>query len=83
MLINILIFLVTMSISALVNSQYRNAVKASYFHLFLTSCLIGSLNLFILKTIPKVDTLSQSLCYVVGGALGAMLGVFLHKKFHK
>jgi len=83
MIINIFTFFVTMGVAALANSQYRNAIKASYVHLFSTSCLIGSLNLFILKTIPKVDTVTQGLCYVLGGAIGAMLGVYLHKKFHK
>ena len=78
-----LIFFITMAIAALVNSQYRNAVNGSYIRLFYTSCLIGSLNLLILKTIPNVTTTNQGVSYILGGAIGAVLGVLIHKSIHK
>jgi uncharacterized membrane protein YfcA len=79
----ILIFLATFLITTAVNIQYRNAVGAHYVALFFTSTVIGSLNLFLLKTIPHVQTINEGIGYILGGACGAMFGVFLHKKMSK
>lgn len=79
----ILIFLATFLITTGVNIQYRNAVAARYMALFFTSMFIGSLNLFLLKTIPHMQTLGEGIGYIIGGSCGAMFGVFLHKKLSK
>ena len=62
--------------------QSRNAVLGHYFSLFLTSVFIGTINLFLLKTIPSINSGWQGLSYIFGGALGAVCGVILHKRIH-
>jgi len=75
-------FATVMAVGA-VNFQYRNASKGNYVALALTSCVMGSLNLFMLKTIPHVEHFEEGLAYILGGASGAVLGTFFHKKFFK
>jgi hypothetical protein len=77
------IYFATLVVACAVNFQYRNAIKGDYIAIALTSCLIGSLNLFMLKTIPHVTHLSEGLAYILGGASGAVGANFLHKRFFK
>ena len=82
MLTFILIFVATFSIAAAVNMQSRNAILGHYLALFLTSIFIGGVNLFILKTIPSIHNVWHGVAYVLGGALGAVLGVYAHKTIY-
>jgi hypothetical protein len=77
------IYFATLVVACAVNFQYRNAIKGDYIAIALTSCLIGSLNLFMLKTIPHVTHFSEGLAYILGGASGAVGANFLHKRFFK
>jgi hypothetical protein len=77
------IYFATLVVACAVNFQYRNAIRGDYVAIALTSCLIGSLNLFMLKTIPHVTHLSEGLAYILGGATGAVGANFLHKRFFK
>ena len=77
------IYFATLVVACAVNFQYRNAVKGNYIAIALTSCLIGSLNLFMLKTIPHVTHLAEGLAYILGGASGAVGANYLHKRFFK
>jgi hypothetical protein len=77
------IYFATLVVACAVNFQYRNAIRGDYLAIALTSCLIGSLNLFMLKTIPHVTHLSEGLAYILGGASGAVGANFLHKRFFK
>lgn len=82
MIIALLIFLATFAIAAAVNMQSRNAVLGHYFSLFITSVFIGTINLFLLKTIPTISSDWQGLAYILGGAFGAVCGVILHKRLY-
>jgi hypothetical protein len=77
------IYFATLVVACAVNFQYRNAIKGDYVAIGLTSCLIGSLNLFMLKTIPHVTQFGEGLAYILGGASGAVGANFLHKRFFK
>lgn len=77
------IYFATLVVACAVNFQYRNAIKGDYVAIALTSCLIGSLNLFMLKTIPHVTQFAEGLAYILGGASGAVSANFLHKRFFK
>lgn len=79
----IAIYFATLVVACAVNFQYRNAIRGDYISIALTSCLIGSLNLFMLKTIPHVTHLSEGMAYILGGATGAVSANYLHKKFYK
>ena len=83
MLTFILIFVATFSIAAAVNMQSRNAILGHYLALFLTSIFIGGVNLFILKTMPHVVGVLHGVAYILGGALGAVTGVYIHKMLPK
>ena len=74
------IFFATLVVACAVNFQYRNAINGNYAAIGLTSCFIGTINLFMLKTIPHVTHFQEGLAYVVGGAAGAILANFLHKR---
>ena len=82
MIIALLIFFATFAIAAASNMQSRNAVLGHYFSLFITSVFIGTINLFLLKTIPTISSDWQGLSYIFGGALGAVCGVILHKRLY-
>lgn len=75
------IYFATLVVACAVNFQYRNAIRGDYIAIALTSCLIGSLNLFMLKTIPHVTHLGEGLAYILGGATGAVGANYLHKRF--
>lgn len=77
------IYFATLIVACAVNFQYRNAIKGDYFAIAITSCLIGSLNLFMLKTIPHVTQFGEGLAYILGGASGAVGANYLHKRFFK
>lgn len=77
------IYCATLVVACAVNFQYRNAIKGDYFAIALTSGLIGSINLFMLKTIPHVTHVSEGLAYILGGATGAVAANYLHKRFFK
>lgn len=77
----IAIFFATLVVACAVNFQYRNAVNGNYVAIGITSCFIGTLNLFMLKTIPHVTQLNEGLAYIFGGATGAVTANYLHKKF--
>lgn len=79
----IAIYFATLVVACAVNFQYRNAIRGDYISIALTSCLIGSLNLFMLKTIPHVTHLAEGMAYILGGATGAVSANYLHKKFYK
>lgn len=78
-----IIFIATFVISALVNMQARNSVYGHYFALFITSILIGTINLYLLTTIPHIGNIIDGMAYVIGGASGAVTGVIMHKRFNK
>ena len=44
---------------------------------FCTALMVGSLQLFLYKTTPNADT-SESICYIVGGALGLVSSIYVH-----
>lgn len=75
------IYFATLVIACAVNFQYRNAINGNYAAIGLTSCFIGTLNLFMLKTIPHVTQLNEGLAYILGGATGAVAANYLHKRF--
>jgi len=75
------IYFATLVVACAVNFQYRNAINGNYVAIGSTSCFIGTLNLFMLKTIPHVTQLYEGLAYVLGGASGAITANFLHKRF--
>lgn len=77
----IAIYFATLLVACAVNFQYRNAIKGNYMAIGLTSCFIGSLNLFMLKTIPHVTEFAEGIAYILGGATGAMAANFFHKRF--
>lgn len=77
------IYFATLVVACAVNFQYRNAVKGNYVAIALTSCLIGSLNLFMLKTIPHVTQMVEGMAYILGGASGAVAANYLHKRFFR
>ena len=77
------IYFATLLVACAVNFQYRNAIKGNYLAIALTSCFIGSLNLFMLKTIPHVQEFAEGIAYILGGATGAVLANFFHKRFFK
>ena len=77
------IYFATLVVACAVNFQYRNAIKGDYVAIALTSCLIGSLNLFMLKTTPHVTHFSEGAAYILGGATGAVGANYLHKRFFK
>lgn len=77
------IYFATLIVACAVNFQYRNAIRGDYAAIALTSCLIGSLNLFMLKTIPHVTHFAEGAAYILGGASGAVAANFLHKKVFK
>ena len=77
------LYFATLIVACAVNFQYRNSIKGDYFAIAITSCLIGSLNLFMLKTIPHVTHFSEGLAYIIGGASGAAGANYLHKRFFK
>jgi hypothetical protein len=81
-IIALLIFFATFAIAAASNMQSRNAVLGHYFSLFFTSVFIGTINLFLLKTIPTISSGWQGVSYILGGALGAVCGVILHKRLY-
>lgn len=74
------IYFATLLAAFAVNFQYRNAIKGNYLAIGLTSCFIGSLNLFMLKTIPHVTEFSEGISYILGGASGAIAANFFHKR---
>ena len=75
------IYFATLVVACAVNIQYRNAINGNYVAIGLTSCFIGTLNLFMLKTIPHVTHFYEGLAYILGGATGAVAANFLHKRF--
>ncbi|NBW33676.1 MAG: hypothetical protein EBR30_01320 [Cytophagia bacterium] len=75
------IYFATLVVACAVNIQYRNAINGNYVAIGLTSCFIGTLNLFMLKTIPHVTHFYEGLAYILGGATGAVTANFLHKSF--
>ena len=75
------IYFATLVVACAVNIQYRNAITGSDGAIGLTSCFIGTLNLFMLKTIPHVTHFYEGLAYILGGATGAVAANFLHKRF--
>ena len=75
------IYFATLVVACAVNIQYRNAINGNYVAIGLTSCFIGTLNLFMLKTIPHVTHFYEGLAYILGGAIGAVTANFLHKRF--
>lgn len=75
------IYFATLVVACAVNIQYRNAINGNYVAIGLTSCFIGTLNLFMLKTIPHVTHFYEGLAYILGGATGAVTANFLHKRF--
>lgn len=75
------IYFATLVVACAVNFQYRNAIRGDYVAIALTSCLIGSLNLFMLKTIPHVTHIGEGMAYILGGATGAVMANYLHKRF--
>jgi 4-hydroxybenzoate polyprenyltransferase len=77
----IAIYFATLVVACAVNIQYRNAINGNYVAIGLTSCFIGTLNLFMLKTIPHVTHFYEGLAYILGGATGAVAANFLHKRF--
>lgn len=44
---------------------------------FCTALMVGSLQLFLYKTTPNADT-AESVCYIVGGALGLVSSIYVH-----
>lgn len=76
----IIIFVATMIVAFAVNFQYRNAINGNYFAIGCTSCFISTINLYMLKTIPHVTEFAEGVAYVTGGAVGAVLANFFHKK---
>lgn len=74
------IFFATMIVACAVNFQYRNAINGNYFAIGCTSCFISTINLYMLKTIPHVTEFTEGVAYVTGGAVGAVLANFLHKR---
>lgn len=44
---------------------------------FFTSIMIGSLQLFLYKATPSAGV-SESACYVIGGALGMVSSIYVH-----
>lgn len=83
MITGILLYCCTFLITAAVNIQARNSVAGKYVALFLTSMFISTFNIFLLKTMPTIDNFWHGACYVLGGASGAITGVFLHKWLEK
>ena len=77
------IYFATLLAAFAVNFQYRNAIKGNYLAIGFTSCLISSLNLFMLKTIPHVTQFAEGMSYILGGATGAIAANFFHKRFFK
>lgn len=75
------IFFATLVVACAVNFQYRNAINGNYAAIGITSCFIGTLNLFMLKTIPHVTHLHEGLAYILGGAIGSITANYLHKRF--
>ena len=76
----IAIFFATLVVACAVNFQYRNAINGHYLAIGITSCFIGTINLFMLKTIPHVTHFYEGLAYVLGGAIGSVSAAVLHKK---
>ena len=74
------IYFATLVVACAVNFQYRNAIRGDYVAIALTSCLIGSLNLFMLKTIPHVTHIGEGMAYILGGAIGSVLAAVFHKR---
>lgn len=75
------IYFATLLVACAVNFQYRNAIRGHYVSIALTSCFIGSLNLFMLKTIPHVTHFAEGLAYILGGATGAVSANYFHRRF--
>jgi len=79
----LVIFIATFAISAAVNMQARNAILGHYIALFLTSVFIGSVNLYLLTTLPHITNTMHGLAYIIGGAAGAVFGVIMHKRINR
>lgn len=74
------IFVCTALISGAVSMQIRNNMQCRYFMVALTSMFIGSLNLTLLKTIPHITTISEGAAYIIGGMIGSLIAVIVHKR---
>jgi len=49
---------------------------------FITALMIGSLQLFLYKATPNAG-IAESVCYVVGGALGLVSSIYVHNLWLK
>ena len=49
---------------------------------FVTSLMIGSLQLFLYKATPNAG-IGESICYIVGGALGLVSSIYVHNLWLK
>lgn len=49
---------------------------------FCTALMVGSLQLFLYKATPNAG-LSESMCYVIGGALGLVSSIYVHNLWLK
>jgi hypothetical protein len=49
---------------------------------FCTALMVGSLQLFLYKATPNAG-LGESMCYVIGGALGLVSSIYVHNLWLK
>ena len=47
------------------------------------SLVIGSFNLFLLKSLPDIDTWQSTVAYLVGGPVGITLAIYLQPRIAK
>lgn len=60
--------------------QQQNVVGAHYRAAFLTSFLIGTGNLFILKLVPGETSVTEIAAYLAGGPLGIIASMWVHRR---
>lgn len=73
-------FAATFALVLALAAQSLNTNQGHYRAAFVTSWVIGLMQLYVLKTIPDASDWTIDLAYLAGGPFGAMAAMWLHPR---
>lgn len=79
----LLLFATTFGIVFFLGLQSLSVNGKLYTMAMINSLVIGSFNLFLFKTVPSMDGVSEIVAYLVGGPCGIVCAMFVHPKISK
>lgn len=74
----IILFFASLATVFLINLQTLNVVGYNYALAFVTSALISWSSYYLFKLIPDGMKWYEFIAYIIGGAVGAVLGMYIY-----